>query len=180
MQDIAPVLVAICGLLFVAFGLFLVIAFVVVKTTGKTLFNAFGDIGGIFAALGAGGGDDDTDTSVPRTGSRSRRVLRARAEALDFDSAVSRQSTTPSAQTAKPVRPTTPGYAPPASTSTPRSTPPGYPVQQQPTRPASPFSEDELPTLRPRGSAPSRRSQLDRADNADEDPDIFAAFTDDE
>jgi hypothetical protein len=101
MQDIAPVLIAICGLLFVGLGLLAVIAFVVIKTTGKTLLDAFGSIGGVFAALG-GGTEDDVETGLPRRAPRRPRDLRARAESLDFDSAIARQADRPSGQSTPP------------------------------------------------------------------------------
>ncbi|NWG16238.1 MAG: hypothetical protein HXY41_06340 [Chloroflexi bacterium] len=145
MQDISPVLIAICGLLFVGFGLLAVIAFLVVKTTGKTLLEAFGDIGGVFAALG-GGTDDEVDSSLPRRAPRRARDLRARARSLDFDSAVARQADRPSGQSAPP-------------------------------RPASgSLNEDDLPSLRSYRPSTGRRHR----DSSDEDPDIFAAFMDEE
>lgn len=147
MQDIGPVLVAICGLLFVGLGLLAVIAFVVIKTTGKTLLEAFGSIGGVFAALG-GGTEDEGETGLSRRRAAPRRTrdLRARAESLDFDSAVARQADRPSGQSAPP-RPA-----------------PGAP------------DDDDLPSRTSFRSSAGRR----RRDSSDEDPDIFAAFMDDE
>lgn len=99
MQDGSLVLVAICGLLCVAGGLLLVVAFAVARATGRTLFETFGGIGGVFAALG-GGEEEDTDL-LTRREVRRRRDLRAKAQQLDFDAAIAQQLDS-SAQAAPP------------------------------------------------------------------------------
>lgn len=159
MQDVGPVLVSVCGLLCVGGGLLAVIAFVVLKATGRTLLGAFDEIGGVAAALGIGEVNSDTDTDgVPANrGGRRRSNIRARAESLDFDSAVARQSAQPPA-TQRP------------STSVPSVyvTPPAPTPAQPPV--SSPFDDDSLPTLR------KRRTLRDRKDEGDDDPDMLAGL----
>lgn len=118
MQDGSLVLVAICGLLCVAGGLLLVVAFVVARATGRTLFEAFGGIGGVFAALG-GGQEDEVDLPARRD-ARRRPDLRARTQQLDFDAAIAQQRD-PSAQAAPP--PPQPPPARPAGRTPPDDRP---------------------------------------------------------
>lgn len=162
MQDIGPVLISICGLLCVGAGLLAVIIFLVLKATGRTLLGAFDEIGGVAAALGIGEAADAGDEVTAPTTRRGRRSLRARAESLDFDSAVARQSAQP---------PTAP--RPPAGTPSSYAAPPSYPpAPRQPpgaAQPTSPF-DDDLPSL------PKRRIRRDRTDNADDDPDMLAGL----
>lgn len=154
-QDIGPVLVSVCGLLCVGGGLVAVIAFLALKATGRTLFNAFDEIGGVAAALGISEASTaDTDINAPARRPGGRRDLRARAESLDFDAAVSRHAA-----------------APPPAQATPRpSTPPVYPAPPTPGAAPSPFDEDSRPALR------SRRFRRDRVDDSDDDPDMLAGL----
>lgn len=157
MQDIGPVLVSVCGLLCVGAGLLAVILFVVLKATGRTLLGAFDEIGGVAAALGIGEASDaDSDVPAPAA-RRGRRNLRARADAIDFDSTVARQSAQP---------PTAP--RPSAGTPSIYTAPP--PPSPAPRAAPSPFDEDSLPTLR------QRRTRRDRTDDADDDPDMLAGI----
>ncbi|MBI5671019.1 MAG: hypothetical protein HZC41_23745 [Chloroflexi bacterium] len=171
-QDIGPVLVSICGLLCIGAGLLAVVIFLVLKATGRTLLDAFDEIGGVAAALGIGeAADAGEDASVP-VRPRGRRNLRARAEALDFDSAVARQVAPPPAPAAPPPPFETPGQ--PVNPS-PAARPAAYPATRPPASPPppatpSPFGDDSLPTLRP------RRFRRDRSDDADDDPDMLAGI----
>lgn len=162
MQDVGPVLISVCGLLCVGGGLLAVIAFLVLKATGRTLLGAFDEIGGVAAALGIGEVSSEVDTdSAPANRRGLRRDLRARAESLDFDSAVARQGapSTPTSQTA----PRQPFVQPPFDT-------PGYPVPPASAEQTSAFSDDELPSLR------KRRTLRDRKDESDDDPDMLAGL----
>lgn len=165
-QDIGPVLVSVCGLLCVGGGLVAVVAFLVLKATGSTLLNAFDDIGGVAAALGIGEASAEADdVNVPARKPGGRRNLRARAEALDFDSAVSRQAVQPPPSSV-PRSPASSGGTPvyPA-----QSTPSASPAGLTPA-PPSPFDDDSQPALRP------RRFRRDRTDDSDDDPDMLAGL----
>ncbi len=162
-QDIGPVLVSVCGLLCVGGGLVAVIAFLALKATGRTLFNAFDEIGGVAAALGISEASTaDTDINAPARRPGGRRDLRARAESLDFDAAVSRHAASPPPAQAAP-RPSAPNTGTPVYPASP--TPGAAPLQ-----PPSPFDEDSRPALR------SRRFRRDRADDSDDDPDMLAGL----
>lgn len=169
MQDIGPVLISVCGLLCVAGGLLAVIAFLVLKATGRTLLGAFDEIGGVAAALGVGEASGDVDTDIPSANRRGfRRDLRARAESLDFDSAVARQSNPLDASQAAPRQPFIQPTQPPGTPAYPAAPP--APIS--PTQPPqlSPFDEESLPGLR------RRRTRRDRADDADDEPDMLAGI----
>lgn len=107
-MGIELVLLGICGLAFVILGVLAVAAFIIARTTGKSLLDLFGGLGGAAAVMG--GGDDDADIS-PRTrrSARQRTNLRAQADSLDFDSAVAQYQ---------------PGDANPRASAAPRPAPP--------------------------------------------------------
>lgn len=137
-MDIGLILVTVCGLSLVCVGTFLVVAFIVVRTTGVRLWDAFSGIGGVFGVLNSGEDDEPelTSYSAARRGRRSRADLRARTQALDFDSAVARHSEEPSSPMAQSA---------------------GTPPPQPGTR---------LPTERPLGGASQRRRRAE--DDEDE------------
>ncbi|MCB9453955.1 MAG: hypothetical protein H6672_21185 [Anaerolineaceae bacterium] len=98
-MDIGLILLTVCGLALVCVGTFLVVAFIVARTTGVRLWSAFSGIGGIFGVLSAGEDDNEPELvtrSTTRRERRSRGDFRARAQSLDFDSAVARQVENPS------------------------------------------------------------------------------------
>lgn len=101
-MDIGLILVTVCGLSLVCVGTFVVVAFIVVRTTGVRLWDAFSGIGGVFGVLNSGEDDEPelANRSAARRDRRSRADLRARAQALDFDSAVARHSEEPASPTA--------------------------------------------------------------------------------
>lgn len=100
-MDIGPILVSVCGLSLVCLGTLAVIAFIVMRTTGVKLWQAFGGLGGVFGVISSGEDDSNDVPSPRRSGRRSRTDLRARAQSLDFDAAVSRHSENPSAPSAQ-------------------------------------------------------------------------------
>lgn len=117
-MDIGLILVTVCGLSLVCLGTFAVVAFIVVRTTGVRLWDAFGGIGAIFGAISAG--EDGEPETTARRARRSRPDLRARAEALDFDSAVARHSsenTPPAAAQSAAPRPLADPATPPETRS---------------------------------------------------------------
>lgn len=149
-MDIGLILVAVCGLSLVCVGTFAVVAFIVVRTTGVRLWDAFSGIGGIFGVLSAGEDDEPElsaySDSAEQRGRHSRQSLRARAQELDFDAAIARH-----------IGEDTPPAAAQSSAAAPRE--PG-------TR---------LPTYRPTSNRRLRTQQDE--DNEDE---IFGGFLDDD
>jgi hypothetical protein len=113
-MDAGLILVAVCGLSLVCVGTFVVVAIIGVRTTGVRLWDAFNGIGGIFGVLSTGEDDEPEATahSADRRGRRSRQDLRARAQELDFGSAVARhtgESTPPAAAQSTGTAPREPG-----------------------------------------------------------------------
>lgn len=88
MNETLLVFIAGCGLALVVVGLIAAVAIWIFRRSGVDLFDTLGAAGEIF------GGDDDNEPVSARGESRrgaSRKAnLRAQAESLDFDAAVSR------------------------------------------------------------------------------------------
>ncbi len=113
-MDPLLVLFSVCGISVVCVGVIGVLAVLLLRFTGRNLFQGVGGLEGVVGAL-AGVGDDSEDDDYARLQRKSpqRRDLRAEAQSLDFQSTVDKYRAGQSgAQTAPPPRPAAPATNP--------------------------------------------------------------------
>ena len=151
MQDPTLAIVAICAFALICLGLIAIVGFLVLRFTGRTLGDILGEGGlpGVVDTLA----DEDDD---PLSGTRRRRRtsgsdLRAQAQSLDFDAAVTKYKNQP------------------ASSSAPVSRSPFPPTQTPPER--------ELPDNSTRLRRKRRKGNEDDGDDGDE---MYEHFLDEE
>lgn len=123
-MDPLLVLISVCGVSVVCVGLIGVLAVLLLRFTGRNLFQGVGGLEGVVGAL-AGVGEDSGDADYERLQRRSpqRRDLRAEAQSLDFQSSVEKYRGGPASASAAP-RPTAPVPRPVAPTTNPFDAPP--------------------------------------------------------
>jgi pyruvate/2-oxoglutarate dehydrogenase complex dihydrolipoamide acyltransferase (E2) component len=159
-MDPTLVLISVCGLSIVCVGLIGVGAVLLLRFTGRNLFEGVGGLEGVVGAL-AGVGDEDVDSDYDRLQRRviPRKDLRAEAQSLDFQSTVEKYRSGQAGSGSAPRIPRTPSTPPPSAP--PPSAPPA----------ATPF--DEPPSLADRSARRRRRPQ-----GEDEDG-LMGSFIDD-
>jgi hypothetical protein len=154
MQDPALALIAICGFSVICIGLLVIVGFLVLRFTGRTVGDLLGG-GGLTGAINSLSGVGDPDEDGPLIERRRRRQptkgnLRAQAQSLDFDSAVAKYKSQP-----------------------PQS---GF-VNNNPFPPSQPTFEDSTDLSSTRAQDRKRRRRLKDAEEGDE---LFEPFMDDD
>jgi hypothetical protein len=114
-MDIAPVLIAVCGLSVICIGVIVIVGFIIIRFTGGNillpLVSGFLNRDDIIDNIT---GDDEIDkpkrTPARASGRRSPGGLRSKADSLDFDSAVAKyqQQGGKSPSGKPPLRPVSP------------------------------------------------------------------------
>jgi hypothetical protein len=141
-MDPLLVLFSVCGISVVCLGLIGVLAVLLLRFTGRNLFQGVGGLEGVVGAL-AGVGDDSGDDDYERLQRKSpqRRDLRAEAQSLDFQSTVEKYRTgQPGAQSARPAKP---APRPPVPSTNPFDSPPSLTDRRTTQRRRNQTGEDE-------------------------------------
>ena len=115
-MDIAPVLIAVCGLSVICIGLIVIVGFIIIRFTGGNillpLVSGFLNRDDLIDDIT---GEDEVDkpkrAPARASGRRSPSGLRSKADSLDFDSAVAKY------QKGGKARPGTPPLQPPSPPS---------------------------------------------------------------